>query len=303
MKSKLILISGIGVVLGAILLIGSMLITSMSWGQVVGAILFIMGTCLMLSTTGNKNNISIIFSFLTVIGVIILTIFFILIALGVIEIRTSAFSEPEMATIIFPFILAFTVGSATLTYLTSTVSDTNTIKTLRNLVAGLSVGIAVMTLIMGFMGILALQLLPIVTIAEIVLAVITLFLIVLDKQESLETISVLTIRCRELQQQTAKLEQDLNAQTGKEQTSQEELEQLKKSNQELKANADYYNKLYTEAKQEALYSQQQLMAISNEQVQQTSVAEPTTIAPVQPEIVPTTPQTSPIPTINYQNNN
>lgn len=234
MKSKLLLISGIGVVLGAILLIGSMLITSVSWGQVVGAILFIMGTCLMLSTTGNKNNISIIFSFLTVIGVIILTIFFILIALGVIEIRTSAFSEPEIATIIFPFILAFTVGSATLTYLTSTVSDTNTIKTLRNLVAGLSVGIAVMTLIMGFMGILALQLLPIVTIAEIVLAVIILFLIVLDKQESLETIYVLTIRCRELQQQTAKLEQDLNAQTGKEQTSQEELEQLKKVIRSLK---------------------------------------------------------------------
>lgn len=181
-----------------------------------------------------QNNISIIFSFLTVIGVIILTIFFILIALGVIEIRTSAFSEPEIATIIFPFILAFTVGSATLTYLTSTVSDTNTIKTLRNLVAGLSVGIAVMTLIMGFIGILALQLLPIVTIAEIVLAVIILFLIVLDKQESLETISVLTIRCRELQQQTAKLEQDLNAQTGKEQTSQEELEQLKKVIRSLK---------------------------------------------------------------------
>lgn len=147
-----------------------------------------------------------------------MTIFFILIALGVIEIRTSAFSEPEIATIIFPFILAFTVGSATLTYLTSTVSDTNTIKTLRNLVAGLSVGIAVMTLIMGFIGILALQLLPIVTIAEIVLAVIILFLIVLDKQESLETISVLTIRCRELQQQT----------------SQEELEQLKKVIRSLK---------------------------------------------------------------------
>lgn len=163
-----------------------------------------------------------------------MTIFFILIALGVIEIRTSAFSEPEIATIIFPFILAFTVGSATLTYLTSTVSDTNTIKTLRNLVAGLSVGIAVMTLIMGFMGILALQLLPIVTIAEFVLAVIILFLIVLDKQESLETIYVLTIRCRELQQQTAKLEQDLNAQTGKEQTSQEELEQLKKVIRSLK---------------------------------------------------------------------
>lgn len=61
--------------------------------------------------------------------------------------------------------------------------------------------------------------------------------------------------------------------------------------------------MYTEAKQEALDSQQQLMAISNKQVQQTSVAEPTTIAPVQPEIVPTTPQTSPITTINYQNNN
>ena len=61
-----------------------------------------------------------------------------------------------------------------------------------------------------------------------------LFLIVLDKQESLETIYVLTIRCRELQQQTAKLEQDLNAQTGKEQTSQEELEQLKKVIRSLK---------------------------------------------------------------------
>ena len=45
------------------------------------------------------------------------------------------------------------------------------------------------------------------------------------------------------------------------------------------------------------------MAISNKQVQQTSVAEPTTIALVQPEIVPMTPQTSPITTINYQNNN
>ena len=45
------------------------------------------------------------------------------------------------------------------------------------------------------------------------------------------------------------------------------------------------------------------MAISNKQVQQTSVAEPTTIAPVQPEIVTTTPQTSPITTLNYQNNN
>ena len=52
--------------------------------------------------------------------------------------------------------------------------------------------------------------------------------------KSPSTISALTIRCRELQQQTAKLEQDLNAQTGKQQTSQEELEQLKKVIRSLK---------------------------------------------------------------------
>lgn len=303
LKNKLILMSGIGVVLGAVLLIVSMLVTSISWVQILGTVLFIMGACLMLSTTGNRNNISIIFSFFTIIGVIISSIFFILMAFGIIEIRTSMFSKPGIATIIFPFILAFTVGSATLTYLTSTVSETDTIKTLRNLVAGLTVGIAVMTIISVFIGVLAQQLLSIVIIAEIVLAVITLFLVVLDKQESLETISILTIKCRELQQQTTKLEQDLNTQTSKQQTTQAELDRLQKNNQELKTNIEYYNKLYTETKQEALYTQQQLMAIS-QQTPQEATGINTSIIQTQPiKTVQAISKVSPIPMINYENNN
>ena len=303
LKNKLILMSGIGVVLGAVLLIVSMLVTSISWVQILGTVLFIMGACLMLSTTGNRNNISIIFSFFTIIGVIISSIFFILMAFGIIEIRTSMFSKPGIATIIFPFILAFTVGSATLTYLTSIVSETDTIKTLRNLVAGLTVGIAVMTIISVFIGVLAQQLLSIVIIAEIVLAVITLFLVVLDKQESLETISILTIKCRELQQQTTKLEQDLNIQTSKQQTTQAELDRLQKNNQELKTNIEYYNKLYTETKQEALYTQQQLMAIS-QQTPQEATGINTSIIQTQPiKTVQAISKVSPIPTINYENNN
>lgn len=305
LKNKLTLFSGIIVVLGASFLVVSMLISSITWGEILGAILFLIGTCLMLSTTGNKENISIIFSFLTIIGVVISTLFLILAALGIVEVRTSMFGASGIGTIIFPCILAFTIGSATLTYLTSTISDTGTIKTLRNVVAGLTIGSTIMTLFSLFLGLLALQLLSIVAIAEVVLAVITLFLIVLDKQEALETISILNNKCRELQQQVTKSQQDLETQIKQQQTSQTELEQLRKNNQELQANAEYYNKLYVETKQEALYNQQQLVSMSSQTTQETTVVSTPDVAaqPLPSEIDQNKPKTSPIPMINFENNN
>lgn len=303
MKNKLTYFSGIGLILGSIIMILSILISSMpNFIQIIGVVLFLANVALMLASTGNKNNISIVFSFFTVLGVIVSIIFVILISLGVIKVNSYGlnYGNSSILSIIFLLTIVFTSASATLTFVSSTISDTDTIRTLRSATVGLTVAIAIMSIISLFVPFLALTLYIIVTIAEVILGVTTVFLLVIDKQESIENITVLSSKCNELQKTVANLQTELEKNKQESQSSMAQLEQLKKANTELSTNAEYYSKLYAETKQEALYNQQQLMMNSQQQVPQQSL-----VAVTQPESTPTPKSltsSSPIPTIKLNNN-
>ena len=95
LKNRLTYFSGIGVIISAILMLLASLVSAIpDVVSNIGTVLFIISTCLMLASTGNRDNISILFSFLTVICVIIFTIFIILIAFKVVNVRMSALAEP-----------------------------------------------------------------------------------------------------------------------------------------------------------------------------------------------------------------
>lgn len=291
MKNKLTYFSGIGLILGAIIMILSILISSMpSFLQIIGAILVLVGVALMLASTGNKGNVSIVFSFFTVLGVIISIIFVILISLGIMNINFYElnYGSFNILSIIFLLTIAFTSASAVLTFISSTISDTDTIRTLRSVTVGLAVAIAIMSVISIFIPFLTLALYTITTIAEIVLGITTLFLLVIDKQESIENTTILSSKCNELQKTVSNLQTELEKNKQERQKFMEQLEQLKKTNAELSTNVEYYSKLYVQTKQEELYNQQQVMMNSQQQ---------------QPAPIPTTStSSSSIPTIRINNN-
>ena len=299
LKNRLTYFSGIGVIISAILMLVASLVSAIpDVVSNIGTVLFIISTCLMLASTGNRDNISILFSFLTVICVIIFTIFIILIAFKVVNIRMSTFGGTSMSTLLFLLTTVAMIGSAGLTMLTSTVSDTGTIRVLRNTIAGIAVGIAISYVLANLLIFLAVPLVMLIAIAEIVAAVIVLFLTVLDKQEALETMKVLSMKCSDFQRQVVSLQQELEKYKQQEKTTTTQIEQLSKINQELKTNSDYYNQLYVEAKQEALYNQQQLMNIQNNQSPQQEIVKNT----VQTQVVQPL-QNSPIPSIKIEGNN
>ena len=299
MKNRLTYFSGIGVIISAILMLVASLVSAIpDVVSNIGTVLFIISTCLMLASTGNRDNISILFSFLTVICVIIFTIFIILIAFKVVNVRMSAFGGTSMSTLLFLLTTLAMIGSAGLTMLTSTVSDNDTIRGLRNATAAMAIGIVVIVLLMLFVSALAVPLLMVANVLQIAFAVIILFLTVLDKQESIETMKVLSIKCSDFQRQASSLQQELEKYKQQEQTTVAQIEQLSKVNQELKTNADYYNQLYVEAKQESLYNQQQLMNIQNNQPPQQEIVENTVQTQVAQPL-----QNSPIPTIKLEGNN
>lgn len=194
LKNRLTYFSGIGVIISAILMLLASLVSAIpDVVSNIGTVLFIISTCLMLASTGNRDNISILFSFLTVICVIIFTIFIILIAFKVGNVRMSAFGGTSMSTLLFLLTTLAMIGSAGLTMLTSTVSDTGTIRVLRNTIAGIAVGVAILYVLANFLVFLAVPIVILMAIAEIVAAVIVLFLTVSDKQESIETMKVLNV--------------------------------------------------------------------------------------------------------------
>lgn len=299
LKNRLTYFSGIGVIISAILMLLASLVSAIpDVVSNIGTVLFIISTCLMLASTGNRDNISILFSFLTVIFVIIFTIFIILIAFKVVNVRMSAFGGISMSTLLFLLTTLAMIGSAGLTMLTSTVSDNDTIRVLRNTTAGIAVGVAILYVLANFLVFLEVPIVILMAIAQIVGAVIILFLTVLDKQESIETMKVLSIKCSDFQRQASSLQQELEKYKQQEQTTVAQIEQLSKVNQELKTNADYYNQLYVEAKQESLYNQQQLMNIQNNQPPQQEIVE----NKVQTQVAQPL-QNSPIPTIKLEGNN
>ncbi len=299
MKNKLTYFSGIGVIVGTILLLLSLLISKMPFMiSCFGMYLFIISICLMLASTGNKDNISILFSGLTVIGVIIFTIFRILMTFNIIDISITPFSEPSISTQLFFLILITMIGSASLTMLTSTVSDNGTIRVLRNAIATIAVGIAILYILGNFLASLAVYTLVLIVVIEIIAFIMILFLIVLDKQESIETIKALSMKCSDFQKQTKSLQQELEKYKQQEQINTTQINELSKSNQELKANANYYNQLYVELKQENLYNNQQSINIESNQLSKPEVVD----RPQQEKVVQPS-QNSPVPTINIEKNN
>lgn len=316
MRKKITLFSAIMTIIGVAIVIASSVISDIPYNILIsGVVSFLLGACLMAATTGSKNNISIIFSCLTIFGVVITTILFVLALCNVIQIRSSFLWGMSGTTKLFYTVLGCTVGSAVCTYLTSTTGDNHIIKILRNLVAGIAVVIAIIMLITSFTDQATKTLTTITSIIEVLALVSALFLLVLDKQEALETVTVLESKCKELQEQTTKAEEQLQNHTTNQENQTKELEQLRKKNEELAANAQYYTNLYQQIQQEAIYqqtyqqppqpapAQQPIYQPEPQQPQQ--IQQPVYQEPIQTPITnqSTPPTTSPIPQINLGNNN